>query len=81
MEARRGKTRAARLDAQHDSATGRVALAGDALTSMPDEQHAQDGPHTQSIEELPLLLAMGFWPIRRSRFGGLRGAPSCARRG
>lgn len=29
MEARRGETRAARLDAQHESATGRF-LAGDA---------------------------------------------------
>jgi hypothetical protein len=40
---------------------------------MPDEHHAQDGPHAQSIEELPLLLELrlAFWPIRRSRFGGL----------
>jgi hypothetical protein len=25
---------------------------------MPDEHHAQDGPHAQSIEELPLLLEL-----------------------
>ena len=42
----------------HDSATGRVFLAGDALTSMLNEHHAQDGPHAQSIEELPLLLEL-----------------------
>ena len=25
---------------------------------MPDEHHAQDGPHAQSIEEVPLLLEL-----------------------
>lgn len=53
-----GVRRRRRLDAKHDSATGRAALAGDALTSMPEEHHTQDGPHAQSIEELPLLLEL-----------------------
>ena len=44
------------FNAQHDSATGHVSLAGDALTSMFDEHHDQDSPHAQGIEELALLL-------------------------
>ncbi|MEF3487428.1 hypothetical protein V4S50_09605, partial [Citrobacter freundii] len=42
----------------HDSATGHVFLAGDALTSMLDEHHAQDSPHAQGIEKLLLLLGL-----------------------
>ncbi|MFX7548943.1 hypothetical protein ABTJ50_21615, partial [Acinetobacter baumannii] len=68
------------------STTARPAisqLAGDALTSMLDENHAQDELYAQGIEGVGSAVetAVGFWPIRRSRFGGLRGAPSIARRG
>ena len=42
----------------HDSATGHVFLAGDALTSMLNEHHAQDSPHARGIEELTLLLEL-----------------------
>ncbi len=34
MESRMGETRVARLDAQHDSATGHVFLAGDAQNAL-----------------------------------------------
>ncbi|PPV42025.1 hypothetical protein C5L43_03610 [Ectopseudomonas oleovorans] len=33
-------------------------MAGDALTSMLDEHHAQDSPHAQNIEEPALLLGL-----------------------
>ena len=53
-----GARRRRRLDAQHDSATGHVSLAGDALNSMFGEHHAQDSPPAQGIEELVLLLGL-----------------------
>ena len=75
-----GARRRRGLDAQHDSATGHVFLAGDALTSMPDEHHAQDGPHAQSIEELPLLLELRLVYGRSGAAGSaaFEGRQACA---
>ena len=59
MEARQGRDAAGgSMRNAHDSATGHVFLAGDALTSMLDEHHAQDSPHAQGIEKLLLLLGL-----------------------
>lgn len=59
MEARMGRDAAGgSMRYAHDSATGHVCLAGDALNSMLDEHHAQDSPHAQGIEELALLMGL-----------------------
>jgi hypothetical protein len=36
---------------------------------MPDEQHAQDGPHAQGIEELPLLRDLRMVSVRSGAAG------------
>ena len=59
MEARLGRDAAGgSMRNAHDSATGHVSLAGDALTSILEERHVQNRSHAQGIEELALLLKL-----------------------
>ena len=58
MEARRGRDAAG--DSMH-STTARPAVShwpGTPGLRCPMNTHAQDGPHAQSIEEVPLLLEL-----------------------
>ena len=69
----RGETRATRLDAQHDSATGHAS--GPVTPYLQGSMGIRHMRRTTSHVS-QTAVAADYWPSWRSRGDGLRGAPS-----